>query len=109
MHKYTTPAGGELTGGLVPLSCTVEREVFRRSLDLACGRDGERCGLPDQPDDIAAFKLLDAAGISIERGHRQKAINIPRLVVKNYRESKEAACARRVLDRLSERAGLHGR
>ena len=109
MHKHTTPAGGEQPGRLVPLNPTREREVIRCWLDLACGRDGERGGLPDKPDDIAAFKLLDAAGIAIERGHKQKGINILRLVVVDYRKSKEAAWDRRVLDRLSERAGPHER
>jgi hypothetical protein len=44
----------------------------------------------------------------MERGDWQRGVNILRLVVKDYRQSQEAACARSVIDRLAERASGRG-
>lgn len=63
--------------------------------------DGERGGLPERPDDPVAYKLLDAAGDAFGQGRWQQGVNILRLVVRDYRHSQEAACARQVIDRLA--------
>ena len=63
--------------------------------------DGPRGLLPDKPDDPVAHTLLEAAGTAIERGEWQRGINILNLVVRDYRQSQEAACARTVIDRLA--------
>lgn len=84
-------------------------EVMRLWQRAESGMDGERAGLPDKPDDPVAYKLLDAAGDAMGRGDWQRGVNILRLVVKDYRQSQEAACARTVIDRLAEQAGGHDR
>ncbi len=72
--------------------------------------DGPRGLLPEQPDNPVAYKLLEAAGEAMERGEWKGGLTILRLVVKEYRESKEAACARgSVIDRLTEISGGKGR
>lgn len=81
-----------------------QRDVMRRWRQMETGMDGPRGLLPDKPDNLVAYKLLDAAGEAMERGDWQKGINILRLVVKDYRQSQEAACARQVIDRLKEHA-----
>jgi hypothetical protein len=96
-------------GTLIPLDAAEHREVMRRWQWVDSGTDGERGGLPATPDDLVAHKLLDAAGDAMGRGDWQKGVNILRLIVKDYRQSQEAACARRVIDRLAEKAGGHGR
>ena len=78
------------------------REVMRQWEATESGMDGPRGLLPDQPDNPVAYKLLDAAGEAMERGEWQHGVNILRLVVKDYRQSQEAACARQVIDRLKE-------
>jgi hypothetical protein len=86
-----------------------QREVMRHWQRAESNMDGERGGLPETPDDPVAHKLLDAAGDAMGRGDWQQGVNILRLVVKDYRQSREAACACRVIDRLAEKAGGHGR
>jgi hypothetical protein len=65
--------------------------------------------MPKRPDDAVAYKLLDAAGDAMERGDWQRGVNILRLVVRDYRQSQEAACAHTVIDRLAESKGGYGR
>ncbi len=71
--------------------------------------DGERGQLPETPDDPVAYKLLDAAGVALDRGEWREGMQILRLIVKAFRHTQEAACARTVIDRLSERTGGQGR
>ncbi len=93
---------------LTPITAARQREVTQLWQRSENGMDGVRSGLPEQPDDLVAYKLLDAAGDAITRGDWQQATNILRLVVKDYRQSQEAACARTVIDRLSESAKGRG-
>lgn len=85
-----------------------QREVMRRWRAIDSGMDGPRGLLPEQPDNPIAYKLLDAAAEAMERGEWQHGINILRLVVRDYRQSQEAACARQVIDRLQEHAAGRG-
>jgi hypothetical protein len=69
------------------------------------GMDGPRSTtVPERPDDPVAYKLLDAAGDAWERGDRQRSVNILKLVVRDYRQSQEAALARAAIDNLSRRS-----
>lgn len=86
-----------------------QRGVMRMWQRAESGMDGERGQLPEQLNDPVAYKLLEAAGDAMERGDWQRGVNILRLVVRDYRQSQEAACARTVIDRLIERAGDQGR
>lgn len=95
--RLTTPGDAE------------QREVMQLWQRAESGMDGKRGVLPETPDDPVAYKLLDAAGNAMNRGDWQKGVNILRLVVKDYRQSEEAACARTVIDRLAGRAGGDGR
>jgi hypothetical protein len=80
-----------------------QREVMRQWQRADDGMDGPRGLLPEEPDNPVAYKLLDAAGEAMERGEWQHGITILRLVVRDYRHSQEAACARQVIDRLTSR------
>lgn len=109
MDDPTTPPHRRRSGTLIPLDAAEEQEILRRWRRMECGMDGERGGLPEQPDDPIAHRLLDIAGEAMSRGEWQKGVNILRLVVKDYRHYQEAACARRVIDRLAERSDGQGR
>lgn len=85
------------------------REVMKQWEATDSGMNGPRGLLPDQPDNPIAYKLLDAAGEAMERGEWQLGINILRLVVRDYRQSQEAACARQVIDRLREHTSGRGK
>ena len=80
-----------------------EREVLRSWQMMDDGLNGPRGLLPDRSDDQVAHKLLDAAGDAMNRGDWQRGVNILKLVVRDYRHSQEAACARSAIDRLAER------
>ncbi len=67
--------------------------------------DGPRGLLPGQPDDPVAHTLLAAAGMAIGQGDRQRGVNILKLVVRDYRQSQEAACAPQHLDHLAAGRG----
>jgi hypothetical protein len=103
MQEPPTPHDNESNGRLIQPTADEQREAMRQWRRLESGMDGKRGELPEKPDDAVAYKLLDAAGDAMERGHWQQGINILRLVVKDYRQSQEAACARRVIDRLADR------
>jgi hypothetical protein len=51
----------------------------------------------------ACRKLLDAAGTAMNRGDWQRGVNILKPVIRDYRQSQEAACARSVMDQLVQR------
>lgn len=94
---------------LIRPDATTHREVMRTWRQIDSGMDGPRGLLPEQPDNPVAYKLLEAAGEAMGRGEWKGGLTILRLVVKEYRESKEAACARSVIDRLTEISGDKGR
>lgn len=103
------PQNGRNNGTLIRPDDAEQREVMRRWQQVNSGTDGERGVLPTRPDDAVAYLLLEAAEGALGRGDWQKGANILRLVVKDYRQSQEAAFARRVIDRLAERSGERGR
>ncbi len=109
MDKQPPSPNGRRHGTLAPLEDAEHREVMRRWQRSESSMDGERGGLPETPDDAVAHKLLEAAGDAMGRGDWQQGVNILKLIVRDYRQSQEAACARRVIDRLAERFGGHGR
>ncbi|WP_076351868.1 hypothetical protein [Paludisphaera borealis] len=92
-------------GRLETLGQAEEREVLKAWKSAGDGMDGPRSGVPATPDDQVAHQLVEAAGQAIERGQKQKGINILKLVVRDYRESKEAALARAALDQLEKGKG----
>lgn len=109
MTETAQPPAGIDNGTLSTPGEAEGREGLRLWQRHVSGMDGPRGGVPERPDDPVAYKLVDAAGDAIGRGNWQQGVNILRLVVKDYRQSQEAALARRVIDRLSERDGRHGR
>ena len=106
-EKHLT--GSRNNGTLTQPTADEQREVIRQWRRVECSLDGERGGLPDQPDDPVAYKLLEAADEVMQRGDWQKGVNVLRLVVKDYRHSQEAAFARSVIDRMAEKADSQGR
>ena len=84
------------------------REALRLWQIADDGMDGPRGQLPPQPDDPVASILLGAAGAAMNRGDMQRGVNILKLVVRDYRHSQEAACARTVIDRLARRGRAEG-
>ncbi len=109
MDRQPPSPNGQKHGTLAQPGEAEQREAMRRWRRAESGMDGERAGLPETPDDPVAHKLLDAAGDAMGRGDWQQGVNILRLIVKDYRKSQEAACARRVIDRLAEKFGGQGR
>lgn len=79
------------------------RRALRLWTQTVAGTEGRRGGMPERPDDAVAYRLLEAAGQAFGRGERQKSVHIIELVARDYPQSKEAAFARTVLDRLRER------
>lgn len=100
MEKPPTIRNGHDSGRLEPLSDDKQREVMRHWLNQLSDLPGERGEWPRTPDDPVASKLLEAADYAIEHGRLQQGIAILKFVAKEYRHSQEAACARRVIDRL---------
>lgn len=94
---------------LKPLEPIEQREVLRTWSRSAESRAGERGPLPATPDDQVAHALLNAAGIAIGEGRWQRGLRILRLTTEDYPHSQEAACARTVIDRLTERSATRGR
>ena len=81
----------------------LEREALRYWRMIDSGMAGPRGPLPGQPDDLVAYRLLDAAGMALERGDGQRGVNILRLLIRDYRQSREAAVARAAIDQLAAR------
>ena len=108
MQEKPSAANGQPKQALQPLAAAEEREVMRRWHRQESGMDGERGLLPERPDDAVAYKLLDAAGIAMQRGDWKQGVTILKLVVKEFRHSQEAACARTVIDRLTEKESGRG-
>src|SRR4051812_30806424 len=79
-----------------------ERDILKQWRRIEDGMDGPRGGVPATPDDPVANLLLEAAGQAIGHGQVQKGVNILKLVVRDYRESQEAALARSALDQLAK-------
>jgi hypothetical protein len=99
-HDHAAAAGD---GKLTERSPAENQEVLKLWRQADSGMDGPRGLLPDKPDDLVAHKLLEAANTAMERGEWQRGVNILKLVVRDYRQSQEAACARTVIDRLAAR------
>jgi hypothetical protein len=99
------PPDSRNNGTLIQPHDDEQREVMTHWRRVESGMDGERGQLPETPDDAVAYKLLEAADDAMSRGDWQKGVNILRLIVKDYRQSQEAACARSVIDRLAKEAG----
>jgi hypothetical protein len=92
-------------GKLIRPAAGDEREVLRQWRMVEDGMDGPRGQLPPQPDDPVAYLLLEAADAAMVRGDWQRSINILKLLVRDYRQSQEAACARSVIDQLTKGRG----
>ena len=80
-----------------------KREVMQHWRMAESGMAGPRITKLDEPDDLVAHRLLEAADQAMSRGDWQRGVNILRLVVRDYRQSQEAALARTVIDRLGSR------
>lgn len=90
--KLTRPTPGE------------ERDALRLWRLADDGMNGPRSSVvPQRPDDMVAYRLLEAADSAMVRGDWQRGVNILRLVVRDYRQSQEAAVARSVIDNLLHR------
>src|SRR5262245_17706939 len=102
MPKEPGPKDGD-PGPLWPVNADEQHEILNRWRAAGNGMDGPRGGVPSKPDDPVAYTLLEAADQVMSLGDLQRGVNILRLVVRDYRESQEAALARTVLDRLARR------
>jgi hypothetical protein len=80
----------------------MRQEIMRLWQTTVDGNAGPRGDQPPQPDDPIAHALLEAAELAIGQGKQQPAARILKLVVSDYRDSQEAAFARRVLDQLAK-------
>jgi hypothetical protein len=92
-------------GRLMPVDPAAKREVLELWKLADDGMNGPRGGVPEKPDDPVANLLLEAAGQAIQRGQVQRGVTILKLVVKDYRQSQEAALARAALDQLAKSRG----
>lgn len=87
---------------LVDIDAAEQRDVLKLWQATSNGMDGPRGSVPEKPDDPVANLLVEAAGVAIGRGQVQRGVNILQLVVRDYRESQEAALARAALDQLAK-------
>jgi hypothetical protein len=87
---------------LIAVDATEQRDLLKPWQANSNGMDGPCGGVPEKPDDQVANLLLEAAGTAIGRGQVQRGVNILQLVVRDYRESQEAALARAALDQLAK-------
>lgn len=78
-----------------------QREVLNQWRRIATYTGGERITELGDPDDPVAHRSLDAAGDALGLGRLQEGLDkILRLVVRDYRHSREAAFARQVIGQI---------
>jgi hypothetical protein len=99
---HTPPGQGDVK--LTRPTAADERQVMSDWRRVDSGMAGPRGGMPENPDDAVAYRLIEAANAAMERGDWQRGVNILRLVIRDYRQSHEAALARTVIDRLASRS-----
>lgn len=100
----STPPLPPTNGTLKQPDAEAERDALRQWRRIESDQAGPRGGMPRRPDDVVAYLLLEAAEAAEERGERQHSINILKLVIRDYRQSQEAAFARSVIDKLPHRS-----
>jgi hypothetical protein len=94
------------SGRLIRPTAAEQRHVMDLWRLADSGMEGPRSSVvPDPPDDPVAYKLLEAADAAMERGDWRRGVNILKLVVRDYRQSREAALARQAIDELAARRG----
>lgn len=105
MDPHTTPPPpGPRGATLTEATADEQRQALGQWRRIESGIDGRRISELAATDDPVAHKLLDAAGDAIAGARIVEGLNILRLIVRDYRQSQEAALARQAIDQIRKQA-----